>query len=218
MNREFCVLSNRSIIPIITYKSTAWLSYFWLSYAFSGTNCVQKFGTACIYTDLSRYYQNSLYDLGPKSFHPTRAHAYKFFKDIILSTRELDVNESVRHSIIHIGNPSGCNSVTKFYFIFIWGSTCFGRHTALHQEPKTALAASGFAYVERCWRCSCWTASSNYTSNNPSAMVWHDLVGCFLWKFKMMSYLTTRFKGKTSSCIWVNTVTPGKFRDILYIL
>jgi hypothetical protein len=24
----------------------------------------------------------------------------------------------------------------------------FGRHTAHHQEPKTALAASGFAYVE----------------------------------------------------------------------
>jgi hypothetical protein len=23
-------------------------------------------------------------------------------------------------------------------------STCFGRHTARHQEPKTALVASGF--------------------------------------------------------------------------
>jgi hypothetical protein len=28
---------------------------------------------------------------------------------------------------------------------FKWSSTCFGRHTAHHQEPKTALAASGFA-------------------------------------------------------------------------
>jgi len=26
--------------------------------------------------------------------------------------------------------------------MFIWSSTCFGRHTAHHQEPKTALAAS----------------------------------------------------------------------------
>jgi len=34
-----------------------------------------------------------------------------------------------------------------YYSIFIWSSTCFGRHTAHHQEPKTALAASGFAYV-----------------------------------------------------------------------
>jgi len=75
----------------------------------------------------------------------------------------------------------------KIYFIFIRSSTCFGRHTAHHQEPKTALAASGFACVEGCWTCSCWTlsgrvwedavawlhililyrtASSNYTSNN----------------------------------------------------
>jgi hypothetical protein len=29
-----------------------------------------------------------------------------------------------------------------------WSSTCFGRQTAHHQEPKTALAASGFAYVQ----------------------------------------------------------------------
>jgi hypothetical protein len=35
--------------------------------------------------------------------------------------------------------------------MFIWSSTCFGRHTAQHQELKTALAASGFAYVRGCW-------------------------------------------------------------------
>jgi hypothetical protein len=35
--------------------------------------------------------------------------------------------------------------------IFIWSSTCFGRHTAHHQKPKTALAASDFAYVKSCW-------------------------------------------------------------------
>ena len=39
--------------------------------------------------------------------------------------------------------------------------------TAHHQEPKTALAVSGFAYVEGCWTL---TASSNYTSNNPTRM------------------------------------------------
>ena len=36
-------------------------------------------------------------------------------------------------------------TVCQFFFIFIRSSTCFGRHTAHHQEPKTALAASGFA-------------------------------------------------------------------------
>ena len=59
-----------------------------------------------------------------------------------------DVRGSVHHSIIHKENPTRCNSVSKFYFICIWSSTRFGRHTAHHQEPKTALAASGFAYVE----------------------------------------------------------------------
>jgi len=34
-------------------------------------------------------------------------------------------------------NPTRCNNVSKFYYsIFIWSSTCFGRHTAHHQEPK----------------------------------------------------------------------------------
>jgi hypothetical protein len=63
--------------------------------------------------------------------------------------------------------PTRCNSVSKFNFIFIWSSTCFGGHTAHHQELKTALAASGFAYVEGCLTCSCWMLSSNYTANNP---------------------------------------------------
>jgi len=55
----------------------------------------------------------------------------------------------------------------KIYFIFIWSSTCFGWHTAHHQEPKTALRASGFACVEGCWTCSCWmlSAFSDYTFN-----------------------------------------------------
>jgi len=75
-------------------------------------------------------------------------------------------------SIIHIKKPTRCNSVSKFYFRFIWSLTCFGQHTIHHQEPKTALAASGFAYMEGCWLCSCWTlsASSNYTANNPPRM------------------------------------------------
>jgi len=72
---------------------------------------------------------------------------------------QIDVCGCVHHSIIHIENPTRCHSVSKFYFIFIWRSTCFGRHTAHHREPKTALAASGFACVEGCWKCSWWTLS-----------------------------------------------------------
>ena len=43
-------------------------------------------------------------------------------------------------------NPTRCNNVSKFYYsIFIWSSTCFGWHITHHQEPKSALAASGFS-------------------------------------------------------------------------
>jgi hypothetical protein len=78
----------------------------------------------------------------------------------------------VHHSIILKENPTRCNNVLNFYFIFIWSSISFGRHTAHHQEPKNALAASGFAYLEGCWTCRCWTlpTSSNFTSNNLPLM------------------------------------------------
>jgi hypothetical protein len=60
-------------------------------------------------------------------------------------------------------NPTRCKNVSKFYYcIFIWNSTCFGRHTAHHQETKTALVASGFSYLEGCWTCSWWTLSGTY--------------------------------------------------------
>jgi hypothetical protein len=105
--------------------------------------------------------------------HPVRLEVTMPLFDLPLWTSEpeLDVRGSVHHNVIHIGIPTKCNSVTKFYFIFIWSSTCFGQHTAHHQEPKTAIAASGFGYVEGCWTCSCWTlTASNYTSNNPLRM------------------------------------------------
>jgi len=64
------------------------------------------------------------------------------------SASVFDVCGSMNHSIIRIENPTRCHNISKFYFIFIWSSTCFRRYTAYHQEPKIALAASGFAYVQ----------------------------------------------------------------------
>jgi len=49
---------------------------------------------------------------------------------------ELNVRGSVHHSIIHKENSTKCNSVSKCYFVFIWSSTCFGRHTRW-QRPAT---------------------------------------------------------------------------------
>jgi hypothetical protein len=59
-------------------------------------------------------------------------------------------------------NPTRCKNVLKFYYsIFKLSSTCFGGHTAHHQEPKTAQIASGLCYL---------TTSNNYTSDNLPCM------------------------------------------------
>jgi len=77
--------------------------------------------------------------------------------------------------LIHIKKSNKMQQCIKIYFVRIWSSACFRRHTAHHREPKTALATSGFACVEGCWTCSCWTLSgltapSNYTFNNLPCM------------------------------------------------
>jgi hypothetical protein len=75
----------------------------------------------------------------------------------------------------------------KILFIFIWNSICFGRHTAHHQEPKTALTACDFAYwyVECCWTCSCWTLSGRVYSawQRPATMSTRPTT-FHLWKTK----------------------------------
>ena len=79
-------------------------------------------------------------------------------------------------------NPTRRNKVSKFYYsLFIWSSTCFGRHTAHHQEPTTAQAASGFAYVEGCRTCSCWTLSGSVqrpTTARPATFHVCKIRGC----------------------------------------
>jgi len=69
---------------------------------------------------------------------------------------------SVHHSIIHTERANKMQQFIKIYYsIFIWSSTCFGRNTAHHQELKTALAASGFAYVKGCWTLRLLNADSS---------------------------------------------------------
>jgi hypothetical protein len=61
-----------------------------------------------------------------------------------------DVCGSVYHSKIHTEISNKMQECVKIYYsIFTWSSTCFGRHTAHHQEPKIALAASGFCIRRR---------------------------------------------------------------------
>jgi len=102
--------------------------------------------------------------------------------------------------------PTRCNSVSKFYYsIFIWSSTCFGWHTAHHQEPKTALAASGFSYVEGCWTCSWWTLSGTAMMGGVSPETcwasykygiikfWYIVASCWIFLYELTATLFHNF-------------------------
>jgi hypothetical protein len=92
--------------------------------------------------------------------HATPSFSMATSKCLYWKPQQLDVRRSVHHIKFMKKNPTRFNNVSKFYYsIFIWSSTCFGRHTAHHREPKTALAASDFLYVEGCWTCRWWTLS-----------------------------------------------------------
>jgi len=75
----------------------------------------------------------------------TFTHSHGYSSTVRTIDLRHHVRGSVHHSIIDKENPTRWNSVSKFYFIFIWSSTCFGQYAAHHQETKTALEASGFA-------------------------------------------------------------------------
>ena len=82
-------------------------------------------------------------------------------------------------------------------------STCFGRHTAHHQEPKTAQAASGFAYVEGCRTYSCWTLSGSvYATWQRSYSCW-TLSGSVYatWQRSTTARPTTFHVCKTRGCL-----------------
>jgi hypothetical protein len=76
---------------------------------------------------------------------------------------QLHFRESVNRSTILTAKNQQDARVYQNFIIpyFKWSSTCFGRNTVHYQEPKTAQAASGFAYVEGCRTCSCWTLSGS---------------------------------------------------------
>jgi len=110
-----------------------------------------------------------------------------------VNNSKLDTCGYVHHSIIHIENPTRCNSVSKFYFIFIWSSTGFGRHTAHHQEPKTALAASGFACMGGCWTCSCWTPFLFFISYKYEIKFWYTVASCWIFCMNSELHCHTKF-------------------------
>jgi hypothetical protein len=50
----------------------------------------------------------------------------------------------------------------SFIISYLYEAQHVSGDTAHRQKPKTALAATGFSYVEGCWTCSWWTLSAMY--------------------------------------------------------
>jgi hypothetical protein len=66
----------------------------------------------------------------------------KFTKDLV------DVRGSVHHSTIHKEKSNKMQQYIKLFIIsYLYKAQHVSGDTAHHQEPKTALAAFGFAYV-----------------------------------------------------------------------
>jgi hypothetical protein len=117
-------------------------------------------------------------------------------------------------------NPTKCNSALKCYYsIFIWSSTCFGRHTAHHQGPKTALAASGSSYVEGCWTCSWWTLSGTVTAHHQepktalAASGFSYVEGCWTcswWTLSGTLCLTTTGSTNVMKCLVIKRLSASQ--------
>jgi hypothetical protein len=137
---------------VCTFCWTIWLHCFFLTVAVYFYRCIFLLVEHLLFVCTCRAFL-CLFTICTNTHTHTRTHAHAHTH----THKIFDVRGSGHHSIIYKENPTRCNSVSKFYFIFMWSSACFGRHTAHHQEPKTALGAFGIAYVKGCWTCSCWT-------------------------------------------------------------
>ena len=74
----------------------------------------------------------------------------------LISCQKAQFSNNFLLTIIHIKNPTRCHSVTRFYFIFIWSSTCFGLHAdsvqQLHvQQPSTHAKPEADSAVSGSW-------------------------------------------------------------------
>jgi len=69
---------------------------------------------------------------------------------ISVTRRRFNVRGSLHHSKIHKEKSNKMQKCIKIllFHIYMKLNMFFGRHTVHHQEPKTALAGSGFSYVE----------------------------------------------------------------------
>jgi len=78
--------------------------------------------------------------------------------------------------IIHIETANKMWQCIRIYnSMFIWRSTCFGRHTVHHQEPKTALCCCQVQYCA--WQ-------SSQTIRPTTFLVWKNKGR--QWSFRLL--------------------------------
>jgi len=70
-----------------------------------------------------------------------------------------DVHGSVHHSTIHEEKSNNATMYQNIIIPYLYEAQHFLGDTTHHQEPKTALTASGFSYIEGCWTCGWWMLS-----------------------------------------------------------
>jgi hypothetical protein len=117
-------------------------------------------------------------------------------------------------------NPTRCNNVSEFYYsVFIWSSTCFGWHTAHHQEPKTALAPSGFSYMKGCLMCRWWSLSTIYTSpetcwasyEHEIIKFWYIVASCWIFLYL---YMSDTYRCVDLTLIWGSESSYKNFKGL----
>ena len=98
-------------------------------------------------------------------------------ESLVTTQKSKSLNKCQHNS--HRNSQKKMQQCIKMYCsMFIWSSTCFGRHTAHHQELKTALATSGFAYVKGCWTLRLLDADSVQQTQRPTTFHVCKTKGC----------------------------------------
>jgi hypothetical protein len=126
-------------------------------------------------------------------------------RDRLLQNHPITTNEHTStdhtlgtHTVLSANKecPPTCNSVPEFLFhVYMKLLNMFRVTPAHHREPKTALTASGFAYLEGCWTCSCWTLSGSFrllmmggvspetcwASHKYETKFWYTVASCWIF-------------------------------------
>jgi len=92
---------------------------------------------------------------------------------VTISGKKFDVRGSVHHSTIY-KNPTRCNRVSNFISSYLYEvQHVSGDTPPIIRSLKTALAASGFAYVEGCWTLWLLDANSVQQPHVPQPSTYH---------------------------------------------